>query len=490
MKTNQNPIGICLLAAALLPAVARAQFDYAADNGALTITGYQGPGGTVSVPGVINVNGTNLPVVSIGTRAFDACTNLTSVILPDSVVSLNWGAFQYRSSLTNVTFGSGLASIGGDAFYFCTSLTGIAIPGSVTNIWPQAFYHCTNLTVVTIANGVAAVGESAFAYCSSLTNVTLPGSLTNLGTGPFAGCTSLTNITVAATNPAFCSVAGVLFDRSQTTLIQYPGGLAGSYQIPAGVTNLASSSFLGCAGLTAVSFPDGLVTIGDYAFKSCSALSSVVLPGSVTDFGNDTFESCTALTNVIIPESVTGIGDYAFSTCGKLTSVTIPDSIAAIGNYAFAYCAGLTNVTIPGNVSSLGEYAFAGCGNLEGAFFEGDYPLSLGPYIFYADDSATVYYLPGSQNWSGGSWFDHQNSLLVEWNPQAQTGDGAFGVRSDQFGFTITGATNLPVVVEASTNVSGAWSVLQSLSLTNGACFFSDPQWTNYPGRFYRLRSP
>jgi hypothetical protein len=79
----------------------------------------------------------------------------------------------------------------------------------------------------------------------------------------------------------------------------------------------------------------------------------------------------------------------------------------------------------------------------------------------------------------------------VLWNPQAQTGDGCFGVLTNRFGFTITGTTNIPVVIEAATNLAGSiWTPLKSCTLTNGTAYFTDPQWTNYPGRFYRLRSP
>ena len=79
----------------------------------------------------------------------------------------------------------------------------------------------------------------------------------------------------------------------------------------------------------------------------------------------------------------------------------------------------------------------------------------------------------------------------VLWNPQTQTGDGSFGVQNNQFGFNITRTTNIPIVVEACTNLSNpTWIPLQSCTLTNGLFYFSDPQWTNYPGRFYHLNMP
>jgi hypothetical protein len=77
----------------------------------------------------------------------------------------------------------------------------------------------------------------------------------------------------------------------------------------------------------------------------------------------------------------------------------------------------------------------------------------------------------------------------VLWDPQV--GAAGFGVRTNRFGFTITGASNMVVVVEACTSlVNRAWSPLQTNSLGDGSLYFSDPQWTNHPGRFYNLRMP
>jgi hypothetical protein len=128
--------------------------------------------------------------------------------------------------------------------------------------------------------------------------------------------------------------------------------------------------------------------------------------------------------------------------------------------------------------------AFWSCLKLTTVYFKGDAP-SVGASVFYSP--ATVYYLPGITDWhtpSGGA-------PAILWNPQVQTGGGSFGVQTNQFGFTITATTNLVIVVEACTDPGNpVWSPLATNTLTGGSSYFTDPQWTNYPGRFYRLRSP
>jgi hypothetical protein len=118
-------------------------------------------------------------------------------------------------------------------------------------------------------------------------------------------------------------------------------------------------------------------------------------------------------------------------------------------------------------------------------FFAGDAP-AIGSSPFLGDNKTTIYYLTNTTGWF--SPFAGRPAVL--WNPLIQAGGNGFGVQTNQFDFNITGTTNIPIVVEASTNLSGVWIPLQSVSLTNGSFYFSDPQWTNYPSRFYRLRSP
>jgi hypothetical protein len=96
-------------------------------------------------------------------------------------------------------------------------------------------------------------------------------------------------------------------------------------------------------------------------------------------------------------------------------------------------------------------------------------------------------WLPGTTNWS--PTFGGRPTVL--WNPQMQTSDASFGVRTNQFGVNISGTSNLVVVVEACANfLNPTWVPRATQTLTNGCSYFSDPLWTNFPSRFYRLRPP
>jgi hypothetical protein len=163
-----------------------------------------------------------------------------------------------------------------------------------------------------------------------------------------------------------------------------------------------------------------------------------------------------------------------------------------IGNEAFFHCYTLGIVTVPGSVTSIGDDAFLFCYDLTNVYFKGNAP-SVDLSMFYGEEP-TVYYLPGTTGWAT---FNANSGLnpAVLWNPQAQTSDAGFGVRTNRFGFNITGTSNLVIVVEGCTNLANPiWLPLSTNTLntfigTKGTSYFSDSEWTNYPGRFYRLRS-
>jgi hypothetical protein len=106
-------------------------------------------------------------------------------------------------------------------------------------------------------------------------------------------------------------------------------------------------------------------------------------------------------------------------------------------------------------------------------------------------ENPITFYLPGTTGW--GDFESIAYVFTSPWypNPQVQTGDGSFGVQTNQFGFNITGDGGLIIVVEACTNLANPiWSPVGTNTLFTGSVYFSDPQWTNYPGRFYRLSWP
>ena len=261
------------------------------------------------------------------------------------------------------------------------------------------------------------------------------------------------------------------------------------------VTGVGDWAFNGCTTLTNLVFPDSLTTIGSYSFGGCSSLTNVTIPNSVSSIGEGAFAG-TSLANVILPNGITRIEDDTFSWCPNLTGVAIPASVTYIGNYAFAYCTSLTTVTIGNGIASIGNYTFYRCTSLMSVYFQGNAP-TYGPNVFVGDANATVYYLPGTRGWGatfggtlfGGTIFGALPTVL--WNPQVQTAEASFGVQGNQFGFAITGNSNLVVVVEACTNLANAdWCPVATNTLINGSSFFGNPQWTNYSDRYYRLRLP
>jgi len=398
-----------------LPAAVQAQkFTYTTNSdNTITITGYTGTGGVVNIPSTID--------------------------------------------------GKSVVTIGEIAFAHQRKLTGVTIPSSVTSIEYYAFDSCYNLNTVSLPiDGLQNIEDYAFSACLSLANIAIPYSVTNIGSSAFSTCANLSMITVNESNAVYSSTNGVLFDKYQTTVVQYPGGKAGStYTIPNSVT-----------------------TIGDESFADCHNLNTMIIPDSVTNIEHYAFGGCYNLTNITIGSGVTCIGETAFYQCTGLTSLSIPNSVTNIGGWAFCNSWNLTLMTIGNGVTHIGESAFQECESLTAIYFRGNAPIFDEP-IFY-DCYPIIYYLPGTTNWS--TTFSGRPTVL--WNPQVKK-DGNFGVRPNCFGFTFTNAGSPTVAVEACTYRTNAiWVPMSANTLTGGSSYFGDSCWTNYPARFYRFTMP
>jgi hypothetical protein len=245
-------------------------FSYTINGGSnVTITGYSGPGGVVTIPASI----LGLPVTGIGVTAFQGNTTITSVLISNGVLN-----------------------IADAAFYSCTALTSVFIPDSVTNLGNSAFAYCSALMSVTGGSNVMSMGQAAFDDCAALPGIILSTNLASVGSFTFFNCTALQSIV-----------------------------------IPASLTQLGDYMFDGCTGLTNVVLTNTLTGIGNGAFGGCSSLTSLTIPNGVTSIGSAAFVACTALASVTIPGSVTNIGDTAFENCSSLTGVYFQGNAPSLG---------------------------------------------------------------------------------------------------------------------------------------------------------------
>ena len=193
------------------------------------------------------------------------------------------------------------------------------------------------------------------------------------------------------------------------------------------------------------------------------------------------------MTNITIPNRVTGIAAGTFNCCAKLAGITLPAGLTSVGDSAFNN-SGLAAITFPAGLVSLGSWAFQYSYSLTALYFKGNAP-SLGDYSF-AGDWATVYYLPGTTGWDA-TFGGLTTALWWLPNPLILDSGSGFGVQSNGFGFVISWATNLSVVVEACTNLANpTWLPVITNPLVGGSADFRDARWTNYTRRFYRLQSP
>lgn len=441
------------------------------------------PKGVTSIPSWAFVNcgiltDVTIPasVTSIGDTAFFGCGGLTSLTIPDTVTNIGWGAFFGCRGLTNLAIPKSVISIGGDwngvnsitvdaenpaycsvegvvfnkektclvrypagkagsyvipnnvtniidsAFSGCAKVTDVTIPNSITRIGNRIFNECTSLRSIAIPDSVTAFGDGVFVGCNGLTNLAIPKNVTSIGVDAFIRCRGLNSIMVNATNPAYRSEDGVLFDKQKTCLISYPGGKPGSYEIPNGVTKISPNAFRDCPYLNTVTIPESVTSIGSEAFRGCQNLTAIHFKGSPPRLDKDVFEDSTkikihyptdakgwgaefggrptALDPSVIPvpvvaapkapvvapvppppvgppasppEHFTSTSNNGAVTITKYTgpggAIIIPAKInglpvTTISDHAFRDCQSLTSVTIPNNVTGIGFAAFRDCTEL------------------------------------------------------------------------------------------------------------------------------
>jgi uncharacterized repeat protein (TIGR02543 family) len=304
-------------------------------DGSLTITSCTAPTGDLTLPDMLGTKS----VTQIGHNAFQNCTGLTGIVLPDSVMAIGDSAFDGCTALASITLPDGLKSIGVDTFSNCVKLTGIAIPDTVSSIGISAFNGCSILESVTLPHGLTAISDNLFCNCTKLADITIPATVTSIGVGAFICCGSLANITLPDGLKSI-GLYGFYYCTKLTNIT-----------IPDTVTSMDTEVFYGCSGLISVTLPHGITSIGIGMFMDCTSLAGIAIPCTVTSIGDVAFEGCTTLADITLPDGLTSIGDKAFDGCSNLTRIMIPNDTMSFGG---------NDVFLDSNISSDGIYAHDG----------------------------------------------------------------------------------------------------------------------------------
>ena len=267
------------------------------DEQSKTINDYTGSVTEVKIPSKIN----DVDVRVVGYGAFMNCTELTSVEIPDSVISISINAFRN-----------------------CTSLESIKIPESVVFIGSSAFEDTKYLENFKDIDGFVIINDILYKYKeqSNVTDVTIPDNINLICGNAFSDCPNIKNVT-----------------------------------IPDGVTNIYDRAFEDCTSLESVKVPDSVNSIGGFAFSNCIALKDVTIPNGVIYISRSTFNNCKSLESIDIPDSVTFITCYAFEGCTSLKMVRIPSSVETLQYNWFKDCSSLSTIVIDRLKSECTEFA-------------------------------------------------------------------------------------------------------------------------------------
>ena len=402
-----------------------------------------------SVPNVISVDFEKGSIcTSIGTLAFNGCTNLVSIAIPNSITS-----------------------IGESAFYGCTSLVELQLPDSITGIGMSAFHGCTGLTTLTI-NAIN-IGDRAFYNCTALITLNIGETVVTIGEWSFYNCTALEIINFnSVTMNDLDSDARAFYYAGKNgngirvnvgaNVRKIPAYLFSEYDLYAGSTetkisivhfeensiceSIGEYSFNHCDYLTEINLPESLMSIGDKAFYYCVSLTDITIPYNITHIGEYAFARCSALENVHFNATAmedVSAWDYVFSYIGENAqnlkviigaNVTkIPESLfysslyissvefeqgskcSVIGANAFQ-SSGIKTIIIPNSIAEIYDMAFY-CDSLENIYYCGAEKDWNNIDIYLGNDilsSATIYYYSADQ--IDGNYWHYVDGIPTEWN--------------------------------------------------------------------------
>lgn len=228
------------------------------------------------------------------------------------------------------------------AFDGCSNIETISMPKSILTIGNSVFYGCDKLISVSMP-GVLQMESGVFTGCSSIKDLTIPADFISL-----VKSQPLESVTITQVQTTIIRASAFYKHKSLKKVT-----------ISQGITEIGEKAFSECSLLESVSLSSGLQIVGKSAFTSCPTLKEVTLPATLTSIYVGAFSRCTSLKSIVIPGSVHTIGPSAFLGCTALQQVTIENGVKAIGSSAFMNC-NIKEIIIPESVNLIEEDPFDG----------------------------------------------------------------------------------------------------------------------------------
>ena len=347
-----------------------------------------------------NITSVSIPnsVISIGNNAFEKCFSLTSITIPHSVSYVGQTAFKECTGLNTVIWNTPNANINHSNSDFkpfdqCPQITNFIFGDSVRVIPGYALYNFASIQTLSIGNNVDSIGNYAFYNCNSLTSVDLS-NVETIGNSAFYNCSGLTSVDLSNVetigNSAFYNCSGLIsVDLSNVETIGY-----NAFSYCSGLTSIDLSNvetignyaFRGCSSLTSIDFPESVSAIGNNAFENCDKLLSVEIPSSINNIGGNAFKNCDSLTTILWNANISSSNNNIFSECSNVQTLTIGDSTRVVPNSFMDGCSSLRIVSFGANVDTIGNNAFKNCDNLLSVEIP-HYIKHVGTNAFYSCDS-------------------------------------------------------------------------------------------------------
>ena len=297
---------------------------------------------------------------TLGYDCFISCDNIISVIIPNSVTSIEKGVFSNCTKMESVKLPDNLGDrINKCVFFNCTSLESIQIPNGVEVIDEEAFDSCSSLTNVIIPNTVENIRFKAFSSCDSLTEINLPDSVTSINWQAFGRCKNLRKVNLGKN---LTTIGSSAFENCETLE---------DIQIPSSVTSIGQDAFNNTKWYNS---KDGLIYINDilYRYRDDNLSDTTIdIKEGTKSVSTCAFASCNKIVNVTIPYGIERISERMFLWCDNLKNVSIPDSVKKIDEYAFQGCKSMTEITLPNSVTRIEDGIFYNCSKLTSVTFKG-----------------------------------------------------------------------------------------------------------------------